>query len=594
MRRNVRAASGRGNIAVLALALAGGAARAEVINVSGGGANLQAAINIAQPGDVLRVAQGTYSPIATSNKAIRIESIFPDPRWVIIEGGNTRRCAMLGEPEEYEYVGYLTATNTVLSGFTLRYGKAVSTGGDDLSGGGGGALGGTLTNCIVSFNTADIGGGACLSVLTDCTIIGNEAEAGGGACISTLTGCDLSHNTAVQLGGGAYGSQLLDCDLEGNSAGIGGGAGNCTLTGCTLTGNEAETGGGGAFLSYLLDCDLEGNTAYYGGGVCGSYLLGCTLTGNAAEHGGGAYGGEVDNWPLECSLLGCTLAGNTAGGTGGGATGCNMGACVVTNNTAWHGGGAWDCSLQDSLVAWNTAGDKGGGAVRSHLLNCTVTRNSAINAGGVAGACQVENTIVHGNQATSEPEYEAGAGSVFMYSFSASAPPGVENKGGNPLFADAAGGDFRLQPGSPCRNTGNNALAAAGYGHVEDFLTDMKQVFGARAVAGYGAGRDLDGKPRVIGGTADMGAYEFGSALSSLRITRIDLGAVAAGRRPVTLDLDYTGALTPLAVQMWRTLGSAPDATLTPPVIDLGGGKATLTVSVLATEAKAFFKVEEQ
>ena len=67
-------------------------------------------------------------------------------------------------------------------------------------------------------------------------------------------------------------------------------------------------------------------------------------------------------------------------------------------------------------------------------------------------------------------------------------PGGTGNITNDPQFVDAAAGDYRLARGSPCINAGNN-------GYVEETT-------------------DLDGNPRFIYGTVDMGAYEFRNVTS--------------------------------------------------------------------------------
>ncbi len=300
------------------------------------------------------------------------------------------------------------------------------------------------------------GGVFCTSVnatVTNCVLTGNSAYMrGGGAYYCTLNNCTLSGNTAYYTGGGAYHGALDNCVVVGNSAETyGGGTYSGTLNGCTLSGNSAEIEGGGASFGVLNNCSLSGNSAESGGGASFGTLTNCTLSGNAAKsEGGGTYSGVLRN---------CVLSGNVAAVSGGGSCHGTLENCVLSGNSAYA---------------------VGGGASGSTLNNCVLSGNSASNFSGGAHYGTLNNCIVYYNSARNGSNY---VGGTLNYCCTTPLPSsGTNNITDAPLFVDLAGGNFRLQSGSSCINAGNNAYAPGTL--------------------------DLDGNPRIVGGTVDMGAYE--------------------------------------------------------------------------------------
>jgi hypothetical protein len=204
-------------------------------------------------------------------------------------------------------------------------------------------------------------------------------------------------------------------------------------------------------------------TVIAGSGVVESVQLrnAASLTGFTVSHAGNSgcvVGWSVSNSSTNGFLTNCVITGgsqpggNGADGFGGGVFGCTLYNCVLTGNWASYGGG---------------------GAAFCTLYNCTVVGNSAIGYGGGTFNCTLYNCIVCSNTAHCPDMWDGFACGSWS---------------GDPLFVDYANGNFRLKSGSPCINTGNNAYTATA--------------------------TDMDGRPRVVGGTVDLGAYEFQPGVS--------------------------------------------------------------------------------
>ena len=231
----------------------------------------------------------------------------------------------------------------------------------------------------------------------------------------------------------------------------------------------------------------------------------------------GAAGTVADSMRCVCitsgTLSGFTLTNGAAiasgdsksdqSGGGAYAKGGILNRCVIVGCRSWFaGGGCYGGTVNNSLVAGNTASNAtvntfGGGLCDATASNCTIVGNNIGSGNGTSGGggvsgCQVCNGIIYNNvilSAGSGANYEGSS----SFTTSCTTPPytgGTGDISGDPQFVNAAAGNFHLQATSPCINAGNTASAPGT--------------------------TDLDGNPRTVNTTVDMGAYEYQSASTVL------------------------------------------------------------------------------
>jgi hypothetical protein len=222
---------------------------------------IQDAADAAVPGAEIIVSNGTY---ATGGRAVsgmlanRVAVEIPltlrsvnGAQVTTIQGGyasdpwtGAARCVYLGKGAR-------------LVGFTLTGGSTHSWG-DEKDLGGGGVwceYTASVSNCVITANSAGYGGGALGGRLFWCTISGNAAI-GRGTALDEYTAC----------GGGTYSVRLQNCVLKGNRAEVGGGDARGYLENCLLYDNTATDYGGGEWAGSLYNCTVVQNQAVTGAG----------------------------------------------------------------------------------------------------------------------------------------------------------------------------------------------------------------------------------------------------------------------------------------------------------------------------------------
>jgi len=401
---------------------------------------IQAAVDIANEGDEIRVEQGRYTGTHLQGGAMQVVYIS---KTVTIRGGydnGFQQSFPLTQPTVVDAEGkgrviYITGDiSPTVEGLRITGGDATGLGGGPGSHDVGGGMyvhtaTVTISGCVIYSNTASTlrsgdGGGVYLTG-SDATLSGNTVQGniasmvntgfGGGLCLhdsgAELEGNTVQGNTASTAGEGYGGGLCLD-DSE-----------NATLNGNIVQGNTASTAGigngGGLCLgdsenATLEDNTVQGNTASTagmgnGGGLClwgsDARLNGNMVQDNTASTAGDGYGGGLFLHGSHATLSGNTVVSNTAStvgmGNGGGLclrdSGATLEGNVVQGNTASEAA----FGLGGGLLLWGGDAALSGNTV---VCNTATLGQTAIGLGG--GLCVYQsdpltltNNIVANNQA---------------------------------------------------------------------------------------------------------------------------------------------------------------------------------------------------
>jgi hypothetical protein len=620
---------------VLTLALLGHAqpvrAGTLCVNPSGGGgcfSSINQAVTMAGPGEVIKVAPGTYVENVIISKTVTLQGGWsPDFSQrdldaylaTIIPADNTQSVvSILGQ------FGDKNAVTPTLDGFVITGGRA------DLGGNHGGGLRIIDSNARVISNTIKnnvaflLGGGVWVQrgapTLQGNRIMDNQTaglgqDAHGG-------GVQLENTQATLLDNLIAGNTISGTQTYGGGLEISGtGLGQVVLRRNQFISNTASLGSnafGGAIAVVNGQVMMENslvisNTAAMGGGIFigGSLLDCCNLTStnnsiraNRASQGGGIFiGGMIDDC---CEFRGANtqIQANSASQGGGLYNNdqfVDLRGSLVISNTAVAGGGgflisaAGAISLTNTAAIANLAGGDGGAILNSGVIsisNATVSGNSS---GGMGGGIANFNLVNLSNATVSDNTSDQGAGLFNANTVNTLNSLIALNQGDNCLGVLSSQG-HNLEDGGTCAlgqpsdmpNTTSSLDPLGNYGgqtptHALAPGSPAIDAGDNTACAPF----DQRGVPRPIDGdgdsqaVCDIGAYEF-QIPSSLSILADQPDPSQPGE-PFTVTFSVSATLGLPTGVVTVTVGNGPQT-----CSDLlvgGTGSCTLSLAVPGTYA---------
>jgi len=444
----------------------------------------------------LRLTLGAFA-LAMASGAQAYIAVGPHGSYATIQDGVNQAIAVGGDEVRVElkcFVGCPYAENVSINtgvsvqlsgGWASDFQSQISTLGSPVTGSGGDAPIMRVIahdSAIVSVSRFNLdGSGNAAGNTTRGLLVGAQNNASVVVADNRISGNSLNTITALPPAGGA-GVAVQATDSAYISL-----AGN-TIQSNYLYGADSQSAyGGGAFVTTIG----SGHVDFVLNTVTGNFS---NNTAGGACRGGGLWAASLDTSSMQ--LRGNTYSGNGQFACNNGATGdaaeidaTNTAIVQVydetwTNNSVPNDPGVYEVFMQadvssqilaqNGLITHGTWGGLFANSIASgtiNISNYTIADNPVLGYNGFGGGTQLWNSVLW-NDGTA---YALNTGATFAYCLYAA----------DPVFIDAANGNYRLSAGSPAINTGSNSPT----GGLRTF--------------------DLDGSPRPFGSIADIGAYEW-------------------------------------------------------------------------------------
>ncbi|MFC1781191.1 fibronectin type III domain-containing protein, partial [Planctomycetota bacterium] len=484
--------------------------------------SLQDALEIAQAGNKVMVAQGVYTPDMGQNYTPGDYTVsFIIPSGVILKGGyaglentnpdtrniDTYETILSGDlhgddnivKEVHDLYSEITRldnsfhivtlqdadNSTLLEGFTIKGGNSFDGAGiqllrSDLA----------IIECTIEENRAGFVSGD-----------GNSGwgEGAGISCYLSepiISGCVFSNNWAGDIGGAIY-------NLRSNP----------TISNCTFLYNSSGMEGGGIYNEdsdcILVNSIFHGNWSSDGGGIfnideCDSRITNCMFMGNAGRGSGGA----IYDAGTSLEIINCIFSGNLAFNDGG-ALAITQGAGTITNCTFNYNvadnedeeGGGEALAVQNSTATLTNCilWDHTRNVQPQIALSGTTERNAEL----IISHCDLLNRT-DGISRTGITSYIWLSGNIDL-------DPRFQDPEGDDKVAGTIDDDLHIRSGSSCIDSGDNTAVPA---DVDDL--DMDDDIFERIPL------DFDGRSRF---TDDTNALDTGVADSPAYPLIVDIGA---------------------------------------------------------------------